>query len=384
MQSYMLKKIHYAHFGKEKCKALARKSIFWIGMSKHIDDLVSNCDICLSFQKDNAKEPMLKKEIPNESWEIVSSDIFYLMGEQYLIIVDTYSKYIEISKLPNQSKESVIKVLKENFARYGIPKILYTDSGPQYTSKAFLDFKKEWGFEHKITTPKHHQSNGFAERHIQTVKRILKKIIQERKDIDLALLQYRNMPFNDSNLSPAEVMYKRKVKNLIPDLNSNSVNTGKLKDLLEKRQTKQASYYDRNTKSLKDFQRGDKVKIHAENKQKPHEDGIIIDNDKNPRSYKVKTESGQIIKRNRKDLSKGVKFNENNNFIEDTIANDNNNNNNNRMQITVENEQCVPNPGAQAQIQHNQPVTPVTTTRSGRVVNKPAYLKDYVCVIRNT
>ena len=44
-------------------------------------------------------------------------------------------------------QESVIKVLKENFSRYGIPKIIYTDSGFQFTSKAFTDFKKEWAFE---------------------------------------------------------------------------------------------------------------------------------------------------------------------------------------------------------------------------------------------
>lgn len=365
MRSYMLKKIHYAHFGKEKCKALARKSIFWIGMSKQIDDLVNNCDVCKSYQRENTKEPMLKKEIPNEAWEILSSDIFFLLGEQYLIIVDAYSKYIEISRLPDQTTESVIKILKENFARYGIPKILYTDSGPQYTSKAFWDFKKEWSFEHKITTPKHHQSNGLAERHIQTIKRVLKKIIQERKDIDLALLQCRNTPFNDSNLTPAEIMYRRKVKNIIPDFHKRVINTDHFKELLRERQNKQKRYYDKNAKDLKDFQKGDKVMIHAEGKQKPHEKGLIIEKDTNPRSYKVKTEQGQIIKRNRKHLSKGVEFNERNDIIDDTL---------------VEKEQMIPE--SQPQIRLNSPVTPIVTTRSGRVVNKPSYLKDYVCVIK--
>ena len=47
------------------------------------------------------------------------------MGKIFLITGDTYSKYIEISKLPIL-QESVIKVLKENFSSYGIPKILFT------------------------------------------------------------------------------------------------------------------------------------------------------------------------------------------------------------------------------------------------------------------
>ena len=49
---YYAKKIHYAYFGKEKCKALALKSIFWIGMSKHIDDFVGNYDIYVKVTKE--------------------------------------------------------------------------------------------------------------------------------------------------------------------------------------------------------------------------------------------------------------------------------------------------------------------------------------------
>lgn len=36
----MLKNIHYAHFGKEKCKALAKKLLYWPNMSKHIEDVI--------------------------------------------------------------------------------------------------------------------------------------------------------------------------------------------------------------------------------------------------------------------------------------------------------------------------------------------------------
>lgn len=78
--------------------------------------------------------------------------------------------------------KTTIESLKSTFARHGIPKVLYTESGPQFTACEFKDFIKEWGFEHKITSPKHRQANGVAERHIQTLKRILKKIIQENKD----------------------------------------------------------------------------------------------------------------------------------------------------------------------------------------------------------
>ena len=210
----MLAKIHYAHFGSEKCKMLARKTLFWPGMSKQIDDLVSNCDICCSYQRDNSKEPMIEKPIPKNPWEIVASDIFYLLGKRFIIVVDTYSKFVDLQHLSDLSAESTIQSLKEFFARYGVPKVLYSDSGTQYTSFKFKKFSDQWGFKHVITTPKHHQSNGLAERHIQTLKHILKKIIQKGKDKEMALLQLRNMPIGNSGITPAELMYDRKVRNL--------------------------------------------------------------------------------------------------------------------------------------------------------------------------
>ena len=167
LRTLILTKIHYAHFGKEKCKALARKSLFWPGMSKQIEDMIENCNTCQSFQRNNTKEPMIKKEIPDEPWEILASDIFYLLGKHYVMIVDTYSKYIEIRDLKDLTTETTIESLKEIFARYGVPKILYSDSGTQYTSYKFKNFAGEWGLKHQVTTPKFHESNGLAERHFK-------------------------------------------------------------------------------------------------------------------------------------------------------------------------------------------------------------------------
>ncbi len=42
----MLKIIHQAHLGIIKCKQLARDVIFWPGINKQIEDIVSKCDTC--------------------------------------------------------------------------------------------------------------------------------------------------------------------------------------------------------------------------------------------------------------------------------------------------------------------------------------------------
>ena len=42
---------------------------------------------------------------------------------------------------------SVIAVCKVQFARHGIPDVLITDNGTQFTSSAFSAFVKEWQFD---------------------------------------------------------------------------------------------------------------------------------------------------------------------------------------------------------------------------------------------
>ena len=92
-----------------------------------------------------------------------------------LKIYDYFSKYVEIAYLSSMTSEATINALKSSFARYGIPKVVHSDGGTQYTSKKFKDFAKEWDFKHVISSARYPQSNGMSERHIQTEKRMMKK-----------------------------------------------------------------------------------------------------------------------------------------------------------------------------------------------------------------
>jgi len=69
----------------------------------------------------------------------------------------------------------VINKLKAHFARQGIPDIVFSDNGPQYTSKEFQQFSRLWEFQHKTSSPAHPQSNGKAESAVKTAKRLMQK-----------------------------------------------------------------------------------------------------------------------------------------------------------------------------------------------------------------
>ena len=75
---------------------------------------------------------MITHEMAERPWQIVATDLFYLKGETYLLIVDTWSKFPEVYKLKDTSSQQVIKKMKECFARQGSPEIIYSDNGPQY------------------------------------------------------------------------------------------------------------------------------------------------------------------------------------------------------------------------------------------------------------
>ena len=166
----MLTKIHTSHLGIVKCKQRARDILFWPGMGRDIENLVSQCEIRAEHHMSNPREPMTVGEIPSRPWEFVSTDLFTFHGDDYLLIVDSYSRFIEIAKLTNTFSNTVIQHTKSIFTRHGIPAMLRSDNSPQYSSDKFKTFSKEWGFKHVTSSPYYPQANRLAEKSVQVIK----------------------------------------------------------------------------------------------------------------------------------------------------------------------------------------------------------------------
>ena len=74
-----------------------------------------------------------------------------------------------MAHLCSTTMQAVVHELKTMFARFGIPEILVTDNGPQFSSNEFQVFAKSWSFNHVTTSPRYPQSNGKAENSLWTV-----------------------------------------------------------------------------------------------------------------------------------------------------------------------------------------------------------------------
>ena len=79
-------------------------------------------------------ELLIPTEFPSLPWEKVATDLFVWKGNNYLLVVDYLSRYIEIARLPKETSAEVIQQLKIMFARHRIPREVISDNGPQFAS----------------------------------------------------------------------------------------------------------------------------------------------------------------------------------------------------------------------------------------------------------
>ncbi|KAL7881429.1 hypothetical protein AOLI_G00082770 [Acnodon oligacanthus] len=229
-------------------------------MSAQIEDFVSQCAVCNASRNSSTREPLLSHSLPGRPWPKIGTDLFHYNEAEYLLCVDYYSKFPEISKLSNTTAQGVIMSLRSVFARHGIPDITMSVNGPQYASTVFSNFARDWEFKHIVSSLGHAESNGQAERTMQTNKNLLKTAQDGKGDLYIALLEYRNMPLEGIGYSPAQLLMGRRLKSKLPTSNVLLTPESKIQiqDKQERRQLKQKSYYDRQTKSLPNIYTGDK------------------------------------------------------------------------------------------------------------------------------
>lgn len=107
-----------------------------------------------------------------------------------MLVVNYYSRFPEVISLTLTTSTSVIAAVKSTFARFGIPDVLVSDNGPQFSSRQFAEFAQSYGFQHVTSSPRYPQANGEAERMVRTIKELFYK----SRDPHMALLVYRDTP----------------------------------------------------------------------------------------------------------------------------------------------------------------------------------------------
>ena len=106
MRPEMLQYIYKGHQGKERCLLRARNTVFWPKMTYDFQQLIEKCVICQEYGK---SQPIIgtTQELPPFPWHTLATDMFYWKRMDFLIVVDVFSKYIIVRKLPNSTSAAV-------------------------------------------------------------------------------------------------------------------------------------------------------------------------------------------------------------------------------------------------------------------------------------
>ncbi|XP_055923898.1 uncharacterized protein K02A2.6-like [Eupeodes corollae] len=204
--------IHGGHLSYEKCIRHAREYVFWPKLTKDLQNFIQKYASCQVHQRINNKHPIESKVVPKFPFEIVVTDLFHFLEEEYIVLTDSNnSGFITFKKLKETTASNVINFLKNIFACHGIPKVLEPDNVPQFSSVDFKNFAKLWQFDHRTSSPHHPRGNGLAERAVQTTKQILKKCHYDNTDYYMDILNFMNTPRGNIG-TPAQRLYCRNLR----------------------------------------------------------------------------------------------------------------------------------------------------------------------------
>ncbi|KAK3746314.1 hypothetical protein QZH41_006886 [Actinostola sp. cb2023] len=382
-------KLHRSHIGVQGCLRRAREVVYWPSMNQEISNYIEQCDICNMFGSQQPKEPLIVHDVPQRPWQKIGCDIFTVEQKDYLICtVDYYSGYFEVDKLERKTAKSIVKRLKRHFSNHGIPNELFSDNGPPFDSHEFREFANDYEFTLTTSSPNYPQSNGRVENAVKTAKRLMKKTKEAGTDFYLALLDWRNTPTEGVNSSPAQRLYGRRTRTLLPT--SATLLKPKIphnvRDKLLVKKELQTKYYNRHTRELPPLTPGDQVRVIPKpNDRSTKWTKAEVEEQVDVRSYNIRTEDGRVYRRNRRHLRKSPPTTftyQQSEYLTHTAPTS-----------KVPPSPVIDPPLMEASDVPTRPtpttappvpkplhdeISPTTRTRSGREVKPPSHLKDYV------
>lgn len=289
----VLNLLHSAHPGIVKMKSLARSYVWWPNIDKQIENLVNTCSDCQESRNMPKRSPIHPWEWARAPWSRIHLDFAGpFKGKMFLIIIDSYSKWLEVKIVPNTSSNVTIDVLRSLFATHGIPDVVVSDNGTSFTSVEFQDFLKKNLIRQALVAPYHPSSNGQAERMVQNVKNAIKKMTNGNGQTDIYLALHRYLltqhitPHCATGRSPSEILMGRKLCTLFDRLQP---------DFRKEMLSKQEDQYP-NKGLTRCFQENDAVFSRSFTPGQKWVPSKIIETT-GPVSYKVQTPDGRIVRR---------------------------------------------------------------------------------------
>lgn len=259
-------------------------------MDQEIERVVAECEECQAVRNNPPKDPRMWV-VPDKPWSRVHVDFAGpFQGKTFLLLIDTYSKWLEAEIVPSMNSDTIIKTMRRMFASQGLPDVLISDNGRTFTSEEFNLFLKKNGIRHLYTPPYHPASNGQIERAVQTFKNKLKKLancsISWSEKLAKTLYFLRTVPNSCTNKTPAEMLNGRKYRTAVSALHPDSA-PSRAHEQLERAAQRPCA---------RAFQPGQPVLVRMYSGGSKWQKATVEEIE-GPSTYRVRTEDGELHRR---------------------------------------------------------------------------------------
>lgn len=284
LQQRILNELHLTHEGMSKMKARARAHFWWPKLDDQIEGISSNCEQCIQQRPEQKKVPF--SSWPESIYPFQRLHIDFLgpfQGKQFFLIVDTFSKWVEVATMKSITSRETIENLRQFMARFGIPETIVSDNGRQFVSEEFQKFCKQNAIKHITSAPYKPQSNGAAERAVKTFKGGIAKAINDEKNrkysmdsvISRFLFTYRSSIHRSTGETPYKRAFGREMKTHFDKLKPSKHPVSE------------------NPPTAKTFEIGDAVRVRDYRQKNHHWEAAKITKKIGSRLYECETEAGR-------------------------------------------------------------------------------------------
>lgn len=170
------------HLGVHKTTKRVQQNYYWPGMARDIRRYIRSCNICGKYKVEQVKRAGLMYTLVTERpWEVICADFIGPLPKSskgnswLLVLLDKFSKWVELIPLRSATANAVVTALKERIIyRFGCPKTLISDNGSQFSGNLLNDFLRSMSIEHQYTAPYTPQENP-----TERANRVIKTMIAQ-------------------------------------------------------------------------------------------------------------------------------------------------------------------------------------------------------------
>lgn len=270
------------HVGKDRLGNKLKRSYYWHNFWSVIEKYVKACKICQKCKIESVKQGFLKPlPIPNRPWKDISIDFLTLPEAEdgcnnLLVIVDRFSKMVKLMPCTKQvtAEEAAEWFLNNIVCTFGAPQSIVSDQDSKFTSDLWVHVMKKMGTKMSLTQPGRAQANGQTEIMNKTIKEMITKEANERKQwssrIKLIEAAINTNVSTTTKLSPAAIVFGFEPKlpistqsnNVLDDFTeTRKTNWSKARDNIVDAQIRQAHYHDRDKKNNVSYEVGDRIMV---------------------------------------------------------------------------------------------------------------------------